>query len=85
MAKTGLLATRQTLMPLSTTLPDLVFQQALRDFQPPLDGERREGFTRQLQERLHVQRQLNFPALSNRLLLDPPRPTPATPTPADMR
>ena len=70
MAEAGLLAARQTLMPLAAASRDFVLQQALRDFQSHLDGERRECLARQIQEGFHVQRQLHFPGLSVCLPLD---------------
>ena len=68
------------LMPLAAALRDFVCQQALGHLQTHFDGKRRQGLARHLQQRFHIERQLHFPGLRQRLLLDPPRPTATTPT-----
>jgi p-aminobenzoyl-glutamate transporter AbgT len=57
--------------PPTVPLRDFVFQQALGHFQPHLDGKRRQGLPRQLQQGVHVQRQLHLLGLSHSLPLDP--------------
>ena len=79
-AEPGLCAVRHSLMPLAAALRDFVFQQALGHLQTHFDGKRRQGLARHLQQRFHIERQLHFPGLRQRLLLDPPRPTATTPT-----
>jgi len=65
-------------VPLATPLRDFVGQQALGHLQAHLHREAGERLPSQLQQRFHIQRQLHFPGLCDRLLRDPPRPTATT-------
>lgn len=78
LAEPGLRAVLHPFMPLTSSLGNLVGQQAVGHFQAHLHREAGERLPRQLQQRFHIQWQLHFPSLRDRLLRDPPRPTSAT-------